>query len=71
MFGQIIGGLPILKIIGIKNNQWFIKNNPSRDPMINKVFLFAGAKCHGSSIKTYDDLDFGQLSQEQLMNTEI
>ena len=51
-----------------KNNKWYIKNNPSRDPMINKVFLFAGAKCHGSSIKEYDELDFSQLSQEQLMD---
>jgi len=51
-----------------KNNKWFIKNNPSRDPMINKVFLFAGAKCHGSSIKIYEELDFSQLNQSQLMD---
>jgi len=53
--------------IELKNNQWFIKNNPARDPMVNKVFLFAGAKCHGSSVKDYDEFDFSQLNQAELM----
>lgn len=54
--------------IDTKNNQWMIKNNPSRDPMINKVFLFAGAKCHQSSIKNYDEMDFSLLNPEALMD---
>ena len=54
--------------IEVKNNKWFIKNNPSRDPMVNKVFLFAAAKCQNSTIKEYDTPDFSELNRENLID---
>ncbi len=41
----------------MKNNKWYLRNNPSRDPMVNKVLLFAAAKSHQSQIKEYEPLD--------------
>lgn len=58
----------------IKNNQWFIKNSPNRDPMVNKVFLFASAKCHQASIKIYDELDLttiGEVSLLEFVESEL
>lgn len=52
----------------VKNNKWYIRNNPSRDPMVNKVFLFAAQKCQQSSIKEYDTPDFSTLSRETLID---
>lgn len=51
-----------------ENNCWHIRNNPNRDPMVNKVFLFAGVKCHQIDIKDYDDLDFNSLSKETIID---
>ncbi len=51
----------------VKNNRWYIRNNPARDPMVNKVFLFAAQKCQQSSIKVYDTPDFSELTRETLV----
>lgn len=51
----------------VKNNKWYIRNNPARDPMVNKVFLFAAQKCQQSSIKEYDTPDFTELTRESLV----
>jgi very-short-patch-repair endonuclease len=53
--------------IEIKSNQWYIKNSVTRDPMVNKVFLFAAAKCHQATIKTYDELDVSSLGETSLL----
>lgn len=52
----------------IKNNQWYIKNSPGRDLMVNKVFLFASAKCHQASIKNYEGLDLTTLGETDLID---
>lgn len=47
-------------------NKWYISNNPYRDPMINKVFLFAAGKCHKAAIKDYSLFDFEDINREGL-----
>lgn len=52
----------------IKNNQWYVKNSPARDLMVNKVLLFAAAKCHQAAVKSYEDLDLTSLGDVKLLD---
>lgn len=50
----------------VRGNKWYIKNSDSREPMVNKVFLFAANKCHQSRIKDYDDFEFSTLVPDEI-----